>query len=113
MKVNNKVGSPLTDAAASVKTSNTKDAKKSKISDMFSATDLGASSQVNLSDRAQDTKKAKEIARKGLNDIDDAKVAKYQALIDGGKYKVDAAKVADKMVDEHLSNELAARETDE
>lgn len=64
--------------------------------------DVESSSKLNLSDRAQDIKKAKDLASKGVNDIDEAKVAKFQKLIDDGKYKVDAQSIADKMVDEHL-----------
>lgn len=57
------------------------------------------SSKVNLSQRAQDIKKAKEIAL-AAPDIREDKVAKLQKLIDDGKYKVDAKDIADKMVDE-------------
>jgi negative regulator of flagellin synthesis FlgM len=63
--------------------------------------ELGAS-RVNVSDRAQQMKKAAEIAR-SVPDIDEAKVAKYQKLIDDGKYKVDSAALADKMIDEESS----------
>ncbi|MGE0633294.1 MAG: flagellar biosynthesis anti-sigma factor FlgM [Pseudobdellovibrionaceae bacterium] len=64
--------------------------------------DVESASKLNFSNRAQDIKKAKELASKGLNDVDEAKVAKFQKLIDEGKYKVDADAIADKMVDEHL-----------
>ena len=37
-----------------------------------------------------------------IADVDEAKIAKLQKLIDEGKYKVDAKAIADKMVDEHL-----------
>lgn len=114
MKVhNNKVGTPVkTDTTSGVKSSGFSSAKGSKSKDILSA-DVGSSARIDLSSRAQDTKKATEIARQGLNDVDEAKVAKFQALIDGGKYQVDSAKVADRMVDEQLSNELAAGETKE
>ncbi|MCC7405765.1 MAG: flagellar biosynthesis anti-sigma factor FlgM [Bdellovibrionales bacterium] len=56
--------------------------------------------KVNLSDRAQAFQKAKEIASK--SEVDHAKVARLQKLIDEGKYNVDASAVADRMVDEHL-----------
>jgi negative regulator of flagellin synthesis FlgM len=64
----------------------------------------GASSKVDLSGRAQDIKKAKEIASRGVNDVDEAKVAKFRALIDSGQYKVNAKAIADKLVDEQVSN---------
>jgi negative regulator of flagellin synthesis FlgM len=63
--------------------------------------DLGAT-KVDLSPRAQDMKKAKEIAM-ATPDVDEAKVARLQKLIDGGNYKVAAKDIADKMVDEELS----------
>jgi len=111
MKVNNnKIGSPTVEAAK-INSSKTHESKKNKgIDDLFS-TDLKQSARIDFSERTQDIKKAKEIASQGLNDVDEAKVAKFQALIDGGKYSVDAAKIADRMVDEHLSNEFAAGET--
>lgn len=58
------------------------------------------SSKVQVSDRAQMMAKAKAIAKN--DDVDEAKVARLQKMIDDGKYKVDAEKIADKMVDEHL-----------
>jgi len=60
------------------------------------------SSRVNLSERAQDIKRATEMA-KGVPDVDEAKVARLQELIDKGEYKVDAKEIASKMVDEHAS----------
>jgi negative regulator of flagellin synthesis FlgM len=64
-------------------------------------TDFGAT-KVELSSRAQDMKKAKEVAT-ATPDINEEKVARLQKLIDQGKYKVDAKDIADKMVDEHVS----------
>lgn len=58
-------------------------------------------SRVELSPRAQDAKRIKEIAMQ-TPDVDEAKVAKFRKLIDEGNYKVDAKSIADKMVDEHL-----------
>lgn len=64
---------------------------------------LGATqaSKVDISKRAQDIRKAKEIAM-AAPDVDEAKVSRLQKLIDEGKYKVDAAELADKMIDEQL-----------
>ena len=62
--------------------------------------DLGAS-KVDLSPRAQEMKKAKEIAM-NTPDINEEKVARLQKLIDEGKYSVSPKDVADKMVDAHL-----------
>lgn len=57
--------------------------------------------KVSLSPRAQELKKVKDMVG-SIDEVDEAKVAKFQQLIDAGKYKVDAEKIADKMVDEHL-----------
>jgi flagellar biosynthesis anti-sigma factor FlgM len=63
--------------------------------------DTQASARVNISDRAQDVKRAKELAKQGP-EVDEAKVARLQKMIDEGKYKVDAEHIADRLVDEHL-----------
>lgn len=57
--------------------------------------------RVELSDRAQEAKRIKEIAM-AAPDVDMTKVEKFRDLIDNGLYKVDAKSVADRMVDEHL-----------
>ena len=62
--------------------------------------DIG-SVKLNLSDRAQAFQKAKEVASKV--DVDEAKVARLQKLIDEGKYSVDASAIADRLVDDHLA----------
>lgn len=61
---------------------------------------LGESSKVDVSSRAQMMNKAKEIASEQT--VDEAKVARLQSLIDSGKYSVDASAIADRLVDEHL-----------
>lgn len=71
-----------------------------------SKAELGTSAEVALSDRAKNIQKAREIAKNSAPDVDEAKVAKFQKLIDNGQYKVDAKKVADKLVDENLMNAL-------
>ena len=65
-----------------------------------STADIGSSSKVELSSRAQDIKKAKELATPG-DDVDEAKVARIQAMIDSGSYKVNAEAIADRLLDEH------------
>lgn len=61
------------------------------------------SAKLDLSSRAQDLKKIKELALSSP-DMDQAKVDKFQKLIDSGKYKVDAKAIADRLVDENLFN---------
>jgi len=62
------------------------------------------SSRVDVSPRAQEAKRIKELAM-AAPDVDEAKVAKFRQMIDEGKYKVDAKAVADRLVDEHLATE--------
>lgn len=59
------------------------------------------SARVELSSRAQEMAKAKELATP-TDDIDEAKVARLQKLIDEGKYRVDASAIAERLLDEHL-----------
>jgi negative regulator of flagellin synthesis FlgM len=59
------------------------------------------SAKVQLSERMKQINKAKEIVA-STPDVDEAKVAKFRALIDQGKYNVDAEKVADRLVDESI-----------
>ncbi|MBL7669321.1 MAG: flagellar biosynthesis anti-sigma factor FlgM [Bdellovibrionaceae bacterium] len=60
------------------------------------------STRVEMSPRAQEAKRIKELALAGP-DVDEAKVEKFRRLIDEGKYKVDSKQVADRMVDEHMN----------
>jgi negative regulator of flagellin synthesis FlgM len=110
MKItHNKVGQNVnvTDAK-SEKTSGAANAagvkKNSKASESPAADAAVAGSQaakVELSSRAQDVRKIKELAT-AAPDVDAAKVEKFRKMIADGTYKVDAKAIADKMVDEHL-----------
>jgi negative regulator of flagellin synthesis FlgM len=91
----NPVGNAET--AKATKASGAADTKSSK---GVSTADLASSSKVELSSRAQDIKRAKEIAMSSP-DVDEAKVARLQAMIDKGQYKVNAEKVAERLLDEH------------
>ncbi len=74
---------------------------KSKSSKGLASTAGGSSSsRVNLSSRAQQMSKAKEIASEPS--FNAAKVNRLQKMIDEGKYNVDASAVADRLVDNHL-----------
>lgn len=81
--------------------------EKSKISDLKTQQQIGIkpeateSTKVELSSRAKDVQKIKDLAL-AAPDVDQAKVDKFQKLIDSGKYKVDSKAIADKLVDEHL-----------
>ena len=104
MKItHDKVGQNL-NLTDSRKTEKSGGAKTSKISDdklaaLDSNAGVDSASRVNLSERAQDIKRAKEIAM-SAPDIREDRVAALQKLVDSGNYKVDAKDIADKMVDE-------------
>lgn len=105
MKItHNKVGTNLntSDSAKADKTERVKSQTSAKANglDDLAAKDSGAS-KVDLSPRAQEMKKIKDAAM-AAPDIDEAKVAKYQKMIDEGTYKVSAQDIADKMVDEEM-----------
>lgn len=104
MKItHNKVGQNL-----NVVESNKKDkAEKTKSAgiDIGSTKDpkesLDIASKVEVSPRAQEAKRIKDLAM-SAPDVDQAKVEKFRKLIDEKKYEVNSKKVADKMVDDHL-----------
>lgn len=60
------------------------------------------SEKVAISGKARDIAKAREAAS-SAPDIDEARVARLKAAIQNGSYKVDAEKVADRLVDDHLA----------
>lgn len=62
---------------------------------------LQDASRVDLSSRAQDIRKAKELATPSES-VDEAKVARLQKLIDEGTYQVNADAIADRLLDEHM-----------
>lgn len=106
MKItHNKVGQNLnlTDSAKSDRADGVKNkaAGLTNKADALTSSTLGESSRVELSPRAQEAKRIKELAM-SAPDVDEAKVAKFRKLIDEGKYNIDAKAIADKMVDEHL-----------
>lgn len=77
------------------------DAKSTKIQAPGTHAGEAMAAKVELSSRAQDINKIKELASNSP-DVDMDKVAKFKQLIADGKYKVDAKAVADRMVDEHM-----------
>ena len=109
MKItHNKVGQNL-NLVDSSKADRAADAAKSKTpgsigdakADALSKAGLGEAAKVEVSPRAQEAKKIKELAL-AAPDVDEAKVAKFRQMIDEGTYKTDARAIADRMVDEHL-----------
>ncbi|HWU43737.1 MAG TPA: flagellar biosynthesis anti-sigma factor FlgM [Bdellovibrio sp.] len=104
MKItHNKVGQNLNlsdSGKADKASSKASDAVATK-ADALQSSALGDSTKVEVSPRAQEAKRIKELAM-AAPDVDEAKVAKFREMIDKGTYKVDAKDIADKMVDEHL-----------
>jgi len=104
MKItHNKVGQNLNlvDGAKTEAAKNAKSGKSTAADQLLQAQSQAESTRVDLSPRAQEARRIKEIAN-SVPDVDQVKVEKFRKLIDEGKYKVDAKAVADKMVDEHL-----------
>lgn len=103
MKINNNINNQLgnIENAKTDKLTNSKNAKKSH--EHASVKDP-SSAKINVSEEAQRMGRAKEIASKGLNEVDEDKVAHFQKLIDEGKYSVDAKDIADRLVDTHLTS---------
>lgn len=66
---------------------------------------LDSSARVNISDKAKELSRVKELAKQAP-DVDAEKVAKFRSLIERGEYKVNAEAIADKMLGEEL--QLAA-----
>lgn len=98
MKVNNKAPQQLVQDSAITNLKG--NAPKKAKTDAAKAAEIMDSTKINLSPKARQINKAKEIASN--QNVDEAKIARLQAAIDNGTYKVDAEKVADKLVDEHL-----------
>jgi negative regulator of flagellin synthesis FlgM len=100
MKVDNKIGSSLTNVDATKSGKISSKLGLDKPENIKNSTKAEGSSKVDVSERAQMMQKAKEIASRDM--VDDAKVSRIQKLIDEGKYKTDAAAIADKLVDTHM-----------
>lgn len=111
MKISNKpTGTqlPTSDAAASTQANKSNRASSAGVDAILTKStgkSAGAanSTRVDVSERGQQVRKAKEIASKDLNSVDEAKVARFQKMIDEGKYKIDAEAIADRLVDEQMN----------
>ena len=103
MKItHSKVGQNLNSVDGAKTEASKKTGKQDSVSFLGSdALENAGASKVDLSPRAQEAKRIKEIAM-STPDVDAEKVARFQKAIDDGNYKVDSKAVADRMVDEHL-----------
>lgn len=98
MKINNHAAKSLLQNNAS--DSIQKSSAKANSSVKKKNVDSSQAAKVDLSSRAKDINKAMNIAKQ--TSTDSAKLDRLQAMIDKGEYKVDAGKVADRMVNEHM-----------
>jgi flagellar biosynthesis anti-sigma factor FlgM len=69
------------------------------------ASAFGGTANVDISSEAKSLATANAIAKS--DDADEAKIARVKAMIQGGTYKPDFGKVADKMINEHLLQETS------
>jgi negative regulator of flagellin synthesis FlgM len=92
------VATPST--AAANETAKSARSSKSPAAEALGAT-VGSSAKVDVSSRAQEMKRVKEMSTPS-DSIDEAKVARLQAMIDNGSYKVDADALAERLVGEQL-----------
>ena len=102
MKVTNK---PVTGTPTKAETGKAGKAEsalglKSSKANGVNSKDVKDGSKVDVSERAQLMAKAKEIASE--QSVDEGKVAHFQKMIDEGKYSVDADRIADRLVDDHM-----------
>ncbi|MEJ2157879.1 MAG: flagellar biosynthesis anti-sigma factor FlgM [Desulfobacteraceae bacterium] len=96
MEISNKVPS-IQNTAYVKQSTRTAEAKPS------SATAKG--DQVALSAKAKELQAAREAIKK-MDEVDHEKVAEIKAQLEAGTYKVDAEKIAGKMIEESLLKEL-------
>lgn len=84
-----------------------KAARGSQVDTGSAASSSGAATEpanVSISSEAKAISTASQAAKS--DDVDEAKIARVKALLDKGNYKPDFGKVADKMVNEHLLQDL-------
>lgn len=99
MKVSRGASHSLSQAQAQTDAKGLKD-KKTEDKKTLGGMPSNVSAQVSLSKQAQQIKKATDIAKD--DSVDEKRIAYFQNLIDNGKYQVDSAMVADRLVDDHM-----------
>lgn len=101
MKVGNKINPSVQNLNNAATDKLNLKSKQSSLSPAEKMDQIKDASHVDVSSRAQMMNKAKQIASEDT--VDEAKVARIQKLIDEGRYNMDASKIADRLVDEHLA----------
>lgn len=91
------------DIAGAKSTREIGDAKEKRRGSRAPEVDVGVSDKVAISGKAKEAAKAKEIAR-SAPEANEEKVARLKEAIANGSYKIDADRIANKLVDEHLFN---------
>jgi flagellar biosynthesis anti-sigma factor FlgM len=99
MKIDGKNIGPMT---AKVDTGRSAKADGAKSHGLDAKAKAKSPANVDVSERAQMMAKAKHIASQH-SEVDEAKVARLQKLIDDGNYKVDSEAVADRLLEEHMT----------
>lgn len=108
MKIDNKQLGPLAGKVDAGRSGKAENAQAQGLQNNLQSKGLDAKSKakslsnVDVSERAQLMAKAKNIASQTAG-VDEAKVARLQKMIDEGNYKVDADKVADRLLEEHMT----------
>lgn len=100
MKINPKAAQPMLQDRTVRESKVGKEDILSSTKSKLSPSQLKDAAEVNVSPRAKNIQKATEIAKQ--NNVDEAKVARLQKMIDAGEYKVDADAVAERLLNEHL-----------
>lgn len=110
MKVNNNSDSVELSQASRTKRGDKAGKAASKKTDDAAAatagTGVGSSANIELSSEAKGIAAASQAAKS--ENVDEAKIARVKAMINGGTYKPDMGKVADKLVNENLLQDLSS-----
>lgn len=108
MKVNNRDSVDISQVARSKKGDKAAAARKAQSGEASAASDvgsLGSTANVEISGEAKALANANQIAK--ADSTDQAKIDRIKAMINGGTYKPDFGKVADKMLTETLLQETS------
>ena len=106
MKVNNHKDSvDLSQVARSKRGDKVAKAKTAEAGDANAGAAIGSTANVEISSEAKAMKSANQIAK--AETTDQEKIDRIKAMINGGTYKPDFGKVAEKMVNENLLQELS------
>ncbi len=80
-------------------------ARKTKSEKISREPGVESTDKVSISSKAKDVAQAKQIASK-TSDVNEEKVQRLKKQVQEGTYKVDPERIADKLVDEHLTTML-------